>query len=119
VKLYLEKIPQILKLNLNQNNYVLDLFLNMHIFYIFKENWEKLEKLFENHNNLQFLKFIYYCCKIFEKIFNRNEDYINMKKDLIKFGTFLNDINYSNLLFAQVKQKKPIKLILDYLQELE
>jgi len=62
------------------------------------------------------IEFLCNICQIFEKIFKRNENYIDMKNDLIEFGKFLNKIDYKTLLYAGLEKKEFNQLIIEYLQ---
>jgi len=118
VNLYLECVTLISLKNINKNNYILDLVLNIHIFYIFKNNWEQMKNLFEKYDKITSLEIFYNFCEIFERIFKGNTDYINMKKDVIDFGKFLNSIRISDSLFTEENQENLKRKVQDYLQDL-
>ncbi|KKM86451.1 hypothetical protein LCGC14_1278890 [marine sediment metagenome] len=116
IELYLKTIPLLeSKENITLSQHLLMLFLNMHVFYIFKNNWKKMTKLFEKFNKTVLLKFLFIFHQISEKIFQKHKVYTEMKKDVIEFGRFLNNIDYPSIFFTE--NQDVIQPIFDYFQK--
>ena len=99
------------------NAFFFGILLNMHVLYIFQERFNDLENMFKVKKKLKLFEFLCYICQNFKKIYEINEDFLDMKEDIIEFGKFLNNLEYSSLLFTDQDKKGIIPLIKDYLDK--
>lgn len=100
------------------NKRVFELLLYTQEFFIF-DRWDKLENLFKKYNLERLLSFYRYINLFFQKILDINNNFDNMRDDLIDLTLILDKINYNSIILENKIERKDVQVLIkfrDYLK---
>ncbi len=82
--------------------------------FFFYDRWDNLENLYIKHNLKKLVRFYNFINLFFKKILDINNNFDNMRDDLIDLTLILDKINYKLLLFENKFQTKDIRVLAEF-----
>jgi len=108
----------IFRTDLPYNHRVFELLLYTQEFFIF-DRWDKLENLFKKYKLGRLLRFYRYIILFFQKILDINNDFDEMRDNLIDLTLILDKIYFKSIIFENKFERKDVQVLIKYRDSLK